>query len=80
MHRIPPIVAGCIAVGLIALATAWAWLAVTGSPHLTPPAVVACTVIAVAAHFALEALVRHVRRGRPRRAHARPTKTERTSP
>jgi predicted Co/Zn/Cd cation transporter (cation efflux family) len=75
VHRIPPLLAGSILVGAIALATAWTWLHLTGARTLSPGAVIACTAVSVAVALALEHAARRVRRGRPRRAHARPTTT-----
>lgn len=76
MHRIPTPLAQCALVAGIAAGTAWAWLYATGQHTLTAGAVIACTLISVAVALALEAAVRWVRRGRPRRAHARPTPTK----
>ncbi|MFF9287563.1 hypothetical protein [Streptomyces griseosporeus] len=70
--RIPPLLIQCALVGAVALTTAVAWLRLTGSRALSPAAVIVCTVIAVVVSLAVEHLVRLVRRGRPRRAHARP--------
>jgi len=72
MPRIPPFLAQAVLVGALAVGTAWAWLHLTGATHLTPGAVLACTFLSVAAALLVEAGVRRVRRGRPRRAHARP--------
>ncbi|MFF7795591.1 hypothetical protein [Streptomyces sp. NPDC007991] len=71
MH-IPPILAQCALVSAIACGTAWAWLHLTGSRTLTPGAILACTAVSVALALAVEAAVQRTRRGRPRRAHARP--------
>jgi hypothetical protein len=80
MPRIPPLLAGCILVAAIAAATAGIWLYVRGARSLSPAAIVACTVISVVLALAVEAAVRHVRRGRPRRAHARTTPTRKDTP
>ncbi|WP_157865104.1 hypothetical protein [Streptomyces prasinopilosus] len=81
MPRIPPLLAQAVLVGCTALATAWAWLTLTRARVLSPGAVIVCTVIAVTLALAVEAGVRRIRHGRPRRAHARPnpSKTGRTS-
>lgn len=71
MPRIPEHLAGCALVGAIALGTAYGWLAWAGQDALSVPAIVACTLISVAVALAVEAVARRVRRGRPRRAHAR---------
>jgi hypothetical protein len=73
--RIPTTVAECIPVAVIAAGTAWAWLYLAGARTLTVGAVIACAAITVAVDLALEAAIRRVRRGRPRRAHARTTPT-----
>jgi hypothetical protein len=72
VQRIPPLLAQCALVGGIALGTAWAWIHLTDSGTLSPGAVIVCTAISVALALAVEAAVEAVRRGRPRRAHARP--------
>jgi hypothetical protein len=77
VHRISPLLAQSVLVGGIALGTAWVWLTLTRARVLTPGAVIVCTVIAVAAVLAVEAAVGRVRRGRRRRAHARPHTTGR---
>jgi hypothetical protein len=71
VQRIPPLLAQCALVGAIALGTAWAWIYLTNSGTLTPGAVIVCTAISVALALAAEAVIEAVRRGRPRRAHAR---------
>jgi hypothetical protein len=71
MPRIPPLLAGSILTGGTALAAAWTWMHVTGSRTLTVGAVIVCAAISVTTVLVLEAVVRRVRRGRPRRAHAR---------
>lgn len=65
MRRIPDLAAGCILVGVIACATAAAWLQVTGARSLTAAAVIVCTITSVTVALLLEALVRQVRRQRP---------------
>lgn len=70
--RIPAQLAGCALVGAIALVTAWTWLRLSGQRTLSGAAIVTCMLISVAAALAVEATARRVRRGRPRRAHARP--------
>ncbi|MEW2402194.1 hypothetical protein [Streptomyces sp. NPDC046862] len=72
MPRISPLLASIALIAVTALATAWAWLTLTGSRVLTPGAVVACTVLSVALALLVEHAARRMRRGRPRRAHARP--------
>ncbi len=80
MRRIPPLLVECVLVGAIALGTAWTWMAATGTRVLTVGAVIVCTLVSVALAFAVEAVIKHARRGRPRRAHAAPPKTrEKTS-
>jgi len=71
--RIPPLLAQCVLVGGIAVGTAWGWLTLTATRRLSPGAVIVCTFIAVLLALAVEAGVERVRRGRRRRAHARPT-------
>lgn len=65
MRCIPDLAAGCILVGVIACATAAAWLHTTGARSLTAAAVIICTITSVTAALLLEALVRQVRRQRP---------------
>lgn len=77
-HRV--LIVQCAFIAGIALATAWVWLHATGQHALTPGAVVACTVISVVLALAVDAAVRQVRRGRPRRAHARTTPTRKDTP
>lgn len=71
MPRTPPLLAQAVLVGAIAVGTAWTWLHSTGAHHLSAGAVLACTFISVTVALLVEAGVRRVRRGRPRRAHAR---------
>lgn len=76
MLRIPPLLAQIILVGVIAVGTAWGWLALIGARVLSPGSVIVCTVIAVALATGVEAGWRAVRRRRQRTArhtHARPT-------
>lgn len=73
MPRIPPLLVGCALTGVISVATAWAWLALTGSRTLSPGAIVICAVASVTVALVVEHAMRALRRGRPRRAHARPT-------
>lgn len=75
MRRIPAPLTECALVAAIAAGTAWAWMYTTGSRTLTAGAVVVCTLASVVLALGVEAALRQVRRGRPRRAHARPTKT-----
>ena len=80
MHRIPPLLAQILLVGVIAVGTAWGWLALIGARVLSPGSVIVCTVIAVALAMAVEAGWRRARRRRQqiaRRAHARPRPTTR---
>jgi hypothetical protein len=72
VRRIPLVIAECALVAAIAAGTAWAWMYFTGSWTLTFGSILACTAITVAATHVVEAAVRRVRRGRRRRAHARP--------
>jgi len=74
--RMPAWLAECRLIAAIAVVTAWAWMYLTGQYTLTVGAVITCTVISVTVCLAVEAAVRHVRRGRPRRAHARTTREE----
>lgn len=73
MHRIPTPLAQCALVAGIAAGTAWAWLYATGQHTFTLDAAIVCAFIAVVVALVVEAAIRRVRRGRPRRAHARPT-------
>jgi hypothetical protein len=77
VQRIPPLLAQSALVGGIALGTAWAWIRLTDSGTLSPGAVIVCTAISVALALAVEAAIEAVRRGRPRRTHARPRPTTR---
>ncbi|RSN50533.1 hypothetical protein DMH12_24945 [Streptomyces sp. WAC 04229] len=79
MHRIPPLLAECVLVGAIAVGTSWTWIALTSTSALSPGAVIVCMVITVAVVFAVEAVAGQVRRGRRRRAHARPHTTRKVS-
>jgi uncharacterized protein YybS (DUF2232 family) len=81
VHHIPPLLASSVLVGAIACGTAWAWLTLTQARILSPGAVIVCTAISVAVALAVEHAARLVRRGRPRRAHARPapSKTRKTA-
>ena len=72
MPRIPPLLAQAVLLALIACATAWAWLHYTGAAYLTPGAAIVCALASVAVEMAVESVVRWARRGRSRRAHARP--------
>lgn len=72
MRRIPTTLAECVLVAVIAAGTAWAWLYTTGQRTLTVAAIVTCTVISVVVALVVEAAIRRLRRGQPRRAHARP--------
>lgn len=73
MPRIPALLADCLLVGVIACATAWTWLHLTGARSLTMGAVIACTLVSVAVSLALEEAAKRVRRRRrPHRTHARP--------
>jgi hypothetical protein len=76
VHRNLILLAQCALVGGIASATAWAWIRLTDSGTLAPGAVIVCTAISVALAFAAEAAIGAVRRGRPRRAHARTTQSK----
>ncbi|MEV8248133.1 hypothetical protein AB0R01_30820 [Streptomyces rochei] len=80
MRRLPLLLTECILVGGIALGTAYGWLTLTKSRALSPGAVIVCTLISVALALVAEAAVHRARRGRPRRAHARPHHTGRTTP
>jgi hypothetical protein len=80
MRRIPPLLAQSLLVVATSVGTAGAWLTLTNTRALTPGAVIVCTVIAVALALAVEAGVARLRRGRRRRAHARPHHTGRTTP
>lgn len=64
--------AQAVLVAGIAVGTAGAWLHLTSARHLTPGAVIVCAFASVVAALLVEEVVRRVRRGRPRRAHARP--------
>ncbi|WP_329474177.1 hypothetical protein OIE75_41045 (plasmid) [Streptomyces sp. NBC_01723] len=70
--RIPPLLAQCVLLGVVAIGTGWAWIVLTGSRVLSPGAVIVCTIIAVAVALAVEAGAERILRGRRRRAHARP--------
>lgn len=75
MRRNLILLAQCVLVGAIALGTAWAWIRLTDSGTLSPGAVIVCTAISVALALAAESAIGAVRRGQPRRAHARTTPT-----
>lgn len=75
MRRIPTPLAECALVAVIAAGTAWAWLYATGQRTFTVGSAVACALISVVVALVVEAAIRRVRRGRPRRAHARTTPT-----
>lgn len=77
MRHVPPLIAECILVGAVALATAWTWLTLTDTRTFTAGGILACTGISVAVAMTVEAAVKRLRRGRPRRAHARPTREAR---
>lgn len=80
MPRIPPLLAQILLVGVIAVGTAWGWLALIGARVLSPGAVIVCTVIAVALATGVDAGWRRARRHRQRtarRTHARPRPTTR---
>lgn len=72
MHRIPPLLAQSMLVGAIACGTAWTWLTLTSRHVLSPGGVIVCTIVSVTVALVLEHACRLVRRGRSRRAHARP--------
>ncbi|MEV5451632.1 hypothetical protein [Streptomyces sp. NPDC052535] len=72
MRRLLLLLTQCVLVGGIACATAWAWLTYTDAPHLTVGSVIGCAFAAALLALLAEAVVRQARRGRPRRAHARP--------
>lgn len=72
MRRLLLLFTECVLVGGIACATAWGWLTLTEARALSPGAVIVCTLISVALALIVEAAVHRARRGRPRRAHARP--------
>lgn len=74
MPRIPPLLAQAVLVGAIAVGTAWTWLHLTSARYLTPGGVIVCTIIAVTVALLVETVVGRARHGRPRRAHARPSK------
>ncbi|MFE0207051.1 hypothetical protein [Streptomyces sp. NPDC058985] len=80
MRRLLLLLTQCVLIVAIACATAWAWLTFTAAPHLTLGSVIGCAFAAALLTLLVEAAVRQVRRGRPRRAHARPRHTERTRP
>jgi cytochrome c biogenesis factor len=69
--RIPPILAQAVLVAAIAVASSGIWLYLTSAQDLTPGGILICTILTVAVAPAVEAAVRRVRHGRPRRAHAR---------
>lgn len=71
MLRVPPLLAECVLVGAIALTTACTWMLLAGTRTLSVNAVILCTLASVALAFAVEAIVKTIRRGLPRRAHAR---------
>ena len=80
MHRIPPLLAQILLVGVIAVGTAWGWLTLIGARVLSPGSVIVCTINAVALATAVEAGWRHACRRRrriARRAHVRHQPTSR---
>jgi hypothetical protein len=80
MPRIPPLLAGCLLTGAIAVATGTAWIYTTG--RLAPGAIVLCAAISVTASLAVEAVVREIRRRRraPIRRHWNTTRHRKTRP
>ncbi|MFG2970850.1 hypothetical protein ACGFZS_47035 [Streptomyces sp. NPDC048288] len=60
--------------------TAYVWLRATGTRTFTVTGLFSCLVISVLTGLAVEAVVARVRRGRLRRAHARPRTRLRTRP
>ena len=74
MRRIPTPLAECTLVAAIAAGTAWAWLYATDQDTFTLGATIGCALISVVVSLVVQAVIGWVRRGRPRRAHAR-TKT-----
>lgn len=74
MPRIPSLLVQAVLVGAIAVATSGIWLHLTTTRQLTPGGVLICTILTVMLAPIVEAGVRRVRHGRPRRAHARPAK------
>jgi len=62
MPRIPPLVVDALLAGAIALTIAVVWIYTTGD--ISYLAVVICTVVYVAASFAVPAAVREIRRRR----------------
>lgn len=74
MHRIPALLTGCVLAGAIALGTALAWMALTGSRVLSLGAVIVCTGVSVVGALGVEQVIHRARHGRPRRAHAKTRK------
>lgn len=62
MPHIPPLLAGCILTGAIAITTGATWIGTTGG--LSPAAIVICAAISVAASLTVEAAAREARRRR----------------
>ena len=62
MPSIPPLLAGCLLTGAIAIATGTAWIYTTG--RLGPGAIVLCAAISVTASLAVETTAREIRRRR----------------
>lgn len=74
------LLAQCVLVAGIALVTGYVWLRVTGTRTFTVPGLFSCMAISVLTALAVEALVARARRGRLRRAHARPRPTKHRRP
>lgn len=72
MSRIPPLLVQAVLVAAIAVTAGGIWLHLTTAQRLSPGGVLICTILTVTLAPMVEAGVRRVRRGRPRRAHARP--------
>lgn len=70
------LLAQCALVGGIAAITAYVWLHATGTRTFTVTGLFSCVAISVLAALFVEAIVARVRRGRLRRAHARPRPTK----
>ncbi|MFK0288305.1 hypothetical protein ACIQVL_48715 [Streptomyces sp. NPDC090499] len=66
------VLAQCALVAGIALVTAYVWLRATGTRTFTVAGLFSCVAIFVLTALLIEALVARARRGRLRRAHARP--------
>ena len=69
------LIAQCALVSGIALVTAYVWLRATDTRTFTVAGLFSCLAISVLTALLIEAAVARARRGRLRRAHARPRPT-----